>query len=76
MDPYTWTGQGCPTSKNLHQLCVDTGCSLEDLQGVKDDRERKRESQGNPCCQCDLMMIKVYLLICQVTLRVRINVIG
>ena len=28
----------------LHQLCVDTGCSLEDLPGVMDDRDGWRES--------------------------------
>ena len=33
MDSYIWVRQGCLTSKNLHQLCVDTGCSLEDLPG-------------------------------------------
>ena len=87
----------------LHQLCADTGCSLEDLPVAMDnrgewrererereresecerekekerewvwerererererewvwerERERERESQGNPCCQCDLMMM-------------------
>ena len=24
----------------IHQLCADTGCSLEDLSGVMDDRDR------------------------------------
>ena len=28
---------------NIHQLCVDTGCQLEDLPRVMDDRERYRE---------------------------------
>ena len=43
----------------LHQLCGDAGSSLEDLPGVMDDRDggRERESQGNPCCQCNLMMM-------------------
>ena len=40
-----------------HQLCADTGCSLEDLLGAMDDRGWiERKSQGNPCCQRDLMM--------------------
>ena len=30
---------------------MDTGCSLEDLF-----RAMERDSQGNPCCQHDLMM--------------------
>ena len=48
--------------------CVDTGCSLEDLLGewwmIRMDGERERESQGNPCCQHNLMMTicLVYLL--------------
>ena len=37
MDPHAST---CwPTSKNLHQLCMDTGCSLEDLLGAIEDRD-------------------------------------
>ena len=32
----------------LRQLCGDTRYSLEDLPGAKDNRERERESQGNP----------------------------
>ena len=33
--------------QELQQPCVDTGCSLEDLSGATDDRDRERESQGN-----------------------------
>ena len=33
---------GQPARTYLHQLCVDTGCILEDLLGVKDDREKGR----------------------------------
>ena len=34
----------------IHQLCVDTGCNLEDLPGAVDDRDRWREEgQENPC---------------------------
>ena len=46
-----------PTRTYLHQLCADTGCSLEDLLGAVDDRDGWRESQGNPSCQPDLMMM-------------------
>ena len=53
--------------------CADTGCSLEDLPGVMDDRdgwcvsvcvcvcererERERVCKGTPYYQCNLMMI-------------------
>ena len=57
MDPYTWMCQYWPTSKNLHQLCMDTRCSLKDLLGVMDDKDRQKESLGNPCYQCDWVMI-------------------
>ena len=37
------------------------GCNLEDLPRAINDkdgwRERKRESQGNPCCQRDSMIM-------------------
>ena len=51
MDPYTWMYQFWPTSKGLRLLCVDIGCSLDDLLGVIDDRAkwiyiyRERESE-------------------------------
>ena len=32
----------CQT-KNLHQICVDSGCSLENLPWVMNDRDRWRE---------------------------------
>ena len=40
-----------PTRTYLQQLCIDTGCCLEKLPGVMDDRDewRERESQGNQC---------------------------
>ena len=44
MDLFTWTCQCWLISKNLHT------CNFEDLL-----RERKRESQGTPCCKRDLM---------------------
>ena len=37
MLPDTWTGQCLSASKNKHKLCVDAGCSLEDLQGAMED---------------------------------------
>ena len=43
MDSYTWT------YKSL--LCVNTGCRLEDLTGVMDDRDGYRESLGTPYYQ-------------------------
>ena len=30
---------GRPTSTYLQKLCVDTGCNLEDLPGVLDDKD-------------------------------------
>ena len=46
----------------FHQPGVDTGCYLEDLPGGKDgrdwwkERDRDRESQGNPYCWWHFMM--------------------
>ena len=58
-----------PARIYLHQLCADTECSLEDLLGAMDDkdrwreRERERESHENPHCQRDLIiMMMVYHL--------------
>ena len=48
----------------LHQLCVDTGCSLEDLPGAMDDRDRE---SGTLCYLHNLMMmiyIYIYIYIC------------
>ena len=36
---------GRPAITNLHQLCVDTGCSLEDLPAAMDDRDGWRERE-------------------------------
>ena len=42
-----WAKAGWPARTYIQQLCADTGCSLEDLPGAKDDRngwwERVRE---------------------------------
>ena len=38
MDSYTWlTSIGQPTRTYIFQLCVDAGCSLDDLLGALDD---------------------------------------
>ena len=51
---------GQPARTYLHQLWADTEYSLEDLTGAMNNRDDK-ESQGNPYCQCDLiMMIIIY----------------
>ena len=50
------TSVGWPARTYLQQLCIDMGCSFEDLLGVMDNRNKWRESQGNLCKQCDLMM--------------------
>ena len=36
---------GRPAKTYIHQLCMDTGCSLEDLLRAMDDRERGRERE-------------------------------
>ena len=33
----------------LHLVCVDTGCNLEDMQGVVDDRDRWRKKVREIC---------------------------
>ena len=44
-DVFRWTpthghnNVGQPAKTYLHQLCADTGCSLEDLPGAMDDRD-------------------------------------
>ena len=42
-ESYTWMCQCWSTCKNLQQLCVGTGCSLEGLLGAMDNRARWRE---------------------------------
>ena len=42
MDSYTWTCHFWLAGKNLHQLCVEIGCSLEDLVGEM-NTERVRQ---------------------------------
>ena len=43
----TWICQCWPTSKDLHHLCADTGCSLEALLGMDSERERERGSRNS-----------------------------
>ena len=42
-------GVGGPAGTYLHQLCTDTGCSLQDLLEAKDDRDEWREREGGIC---------------------------
>ena len=35
-----------PTRTYQHQLCTDTGCSLENQPGAMDDRTRRREKES------------------------------
>ena len=35
--------EGRPARTYMQQLCADTGCSLENLQGAMDDRDGSRE---------------------------------
>ena len=52
-DVFQWTpshgqaGVGRPARTDLQQVCMDTGCGLEDLLNAID--VITRESQGNPC---------------------------
>ena len=34
---------------NIHQLCADTGCRLEDSPRMMTDRDRWQENQENMC---------------------------
>ena len=44
VDPFTWPGKGRATARTyIQQLCVDTGCSPEDLPEAMDDRDGWRE---------------------------------
>ena len=53
---------GQPTRTYLQQLCMDTGCSLEDLLEVMDDkRQMARENQENQYLPHDMMMMMMIL---------------
>ena len=46
------------TSRNyIQQFCANTGCSLEDLPRVMDNRDGWLESQRDLCSQHDVMMM-------------------
>ena len=66
-DVILWTpahGPACAgrqTRTYLYRLCVDTGCSLRELPWAM-EREREWESQGNPCCQRELMMMMMMII--------------
>ena len=65
MDPNTRTHQCQLTSKNLHQLCADTGCSLEDQLVAMVDRDRwKSESQGYLRCHKATWSVNVFGINC------------
>ena len=49
---------GRPARTYIQQLCEDTGCCPEDLPRAMNDREEWRESQGYPCYQRDMMMMR------------------
>ena len=40
------TSVGWPARTNLHQVCAETWCSLQDLSGAKDDRENRAISMN------------------------------
>ena len=46
MFSYGRTSFGRPTITDLRKLCIDTGCSLEDLREAIDDRDEWRESDS------------------------------
>ena len=56
--PHGCVSVGWPERTYLHQLCMDTGCNLEDLPRVTDDGDGWREE--NPCCQHNLMIFFLY----------------
>ena len=48
-----------PAKSYLHQLFVDTRCSLEELPEVMNDKDewQGKDGQETPSCQCELIMI-------------------
>ena len=45
-------------------ISEDTRCRLEDLPRTINNRDRWRESHGNPCYQHDMMMKMRYIYVC------------
>ena len=68
-------------AKTFFTLPVDTGCSLKDLPGAMDDndglreRERERESHGNPCGLDNLIMTHEQKIIQKYEYERKMNVI-
>ena len=69
-DIHPWTSShgrakiGRPARTYLQQLCADTGCNLEDMEGAMNDKE----GQGNPCKEYDMMMMM--MMIHQMTMSI------
>ena len=61
----SYTGLDLPAKIFLHQLCVDTGCCLEDWPEVMAERDWSREREIiTPCPPEDMMMmITIYIYI-------------
>ena len=52
---------GRPARIYIQQLCENTGCCPEDLPEAMNDREKwRREGQGYPCYQHNMMMMMIY----------------
>ena len=66
-DVLLWTlSHGCasvgwPTRTYIQQFCEDIGCTLEDILGATDDRDKWRERVRKICV--NLMMIYIYIYI-------------
>ena len=54
---------GQPAKTYIQQLCADTGCSLEDLLGVMDDRDGWRERVKEICPGCGTIQPKDFLFL-------------
>ena len=50
---------GRPTRTYLQQLCTDTGCNLEDLPDVMDDRNEQQERVGQEIAWHDMMRMMI-----------------
>ena len=60
---------GRPARTLIQQLCVDTGCSPEDLPEAMDDWERVvREGQGYPCWWHDMMMMMMMMIVLKIAI--------
>ena len=51
---------------HIQQLCVDTGCNLEDLPRMMDDQGGWWESQVTPYSQHDVMMKMESLIVASI----------